>query len=1082
LADPGFFNASRFDVLVLPTGRSFPAPARLALVGFLHQGGNLISLGGYAFNDQLREAGGKWTAAKNPKPLNTARGGPADGLELSREQIGIFDASFPLKRVRQLRTAAEQKIVDAKIDASGEFQGWAAAGVVGFDQARWIPLLESFNRYGRPRGPAAALMLNYKGFYRGSAWAYFGVENVDLLAAPDSPMAAMLQKAARFLLRKMFLHNLATNYRFYEQGEPVSTSVVVENQGRQAGRATLRFSITEDGAGRVLAAADREVLVPAGTSRRVDVAFPPLHTSADLCRIAATLSLDGRVVDEIVSGFAVRNAAVLGAVPPLRFSANYFTLAGRPLFLFGADTWQSFFDACENPWTWSQELRAARDIGLNLYEDLNYVRAGYRMTEADWRSFLAMGQLAQRHGLIFMPGMLILQNVAVGDELRAAQSGVCREYARRFHDFPGLLYYVNGDYAFRPSPQVNPPWNQWLKERYQTTARLRQAWGAAAVKGELGQLDFPPPNSGRWDDRAVIDQQRFETWLTRRWNHTHVAAVRQHDTNHPITAEYAQVPFGGLDLPSTIDSLDVANFGFFTPPGMEDTEMPLCLRLNDLRARGKGTCLGEYGVKTHPAWGPGSGAVGYHITRTEQEQARVFLSIGHRALGMGAAKVQTWSLFDPPTHVFPWGMLYPNQLIPKDIAYVHRNQSLVLRHFRPKYVPPAVTVALPNQLRRGNKAAVDYKVIFRALSDLMALHYDFNGLDDDHLAELSASTRLLVYPSPTAMSDEGYEKLLAWVRGGGTVLITGDFSYDADRRRTRTARLEELAGAKSLAMNFPDIQREKGPERQAVFSLPSLRPHAVRPAVRVQATGAETLGGTASGEPVLLRNRVGRGTVYFFTDPAELGAGCQELYRAVLAASGLKPLLVEPNRPWLHVMAQATEPGGTIHVVFNGQRGEGDQDVCLPTAAGLVKLRARNGWPAMAAVSREGKVVALTTDGRASIGGKPLLVGRGLSILLSLDGADLRDSAAILAGPCEPGRLGLPSRSGQLQAALGDFFAGRWVRHELCPLTAENGVAWLDLDADRATCLALICRPEEESRWSRYLTRTILHPEQAAEY
>ncbi len=56
--------------------------------------------------------------------------------------------------------------------------------------------------------------------------------------------------------------------------------------------------------------------------------------------------------------------------------------------------------------------------------------------------------------------------------------------------------------------------------------------------------------------------------------------------------------------------------------------------------------------------------------------------------------------------------------------------------------------------------------------------------------------------------------------------------------------------------------------------------------VRVETTTAEVLGKTATGEPVLLRNRVGRGTVYFFTDPAELGEGCQDLYRAVLQAAG----------------------------------------------------------------------------------------------------------------------------------------------------------------------------------------------------
>ena len=48
---------------------------------------------------------------------------------------------------------------------------------------------------------------------------------------------------------------------------------------------------------------------------------------------------------------------------------------------------------------------------------------------------------------------------------------------------------------------------------------------------------------------------------------------------------------------------------------------------NDLRARGKGVSLGEYGVKTHPAWTEENGAVGYHIVRTEEEQKQLFWKI-----------------------------------------------------------------------------------------------------------------------------------------------------------------------------------------------------------------------------------------------------------------------------------------------------------------------------------------------------------------------------------------------------------------------------------------------------------------------
>jgi len=60
LADPIAFNASRFDLVVLPTGATFPARARLAMVDFLRSGGDFLALGGYAFNRLVRKVDGKW--------------------------------------------------------------------------------------------------------------------------------------------------------------------------------------------------------------------------------------------------------------------------------------------------------------------------------------------------------------------------------------------------------------------------------------------------------------------------------------------------------------------------------------------------------------------------------------------------------------------------------------------------------------------------------------------------------------------------------------------------------------------------------------------------------------------------------------------------------------------------------------------------------------------------------------------------------------------------------------------------------------------------------------------------------------
>ena len=50
LADPPTFNPGIFDLLVIPTGASFPMGAKGTLLAFLQGGGDLLCTGGYAFD------------------------------------------------------------------------------------------------------------------------------------------------------------------------------------------------------------------------------------------------------------------------------------------------------------------------------------------------------------------------------------------------------------------------------------------------------------------------------------------------------------------------------------------------------------------------------------------------------------------------------------------------------------------------------------------------------------------------------------------------------------------------------------------------------------------------------------------------------------------------------------------------------------------------------------------------------------------------------------------------------------------------------------------------------------------------
>ena len=1055
-------------------------------VARLHLSFGLYQARGNAWIDDLRLCDVTGLAFR---PMNTATGNPQDGLETLPLTLGMFDADYPLKRVAAARTARGQYVVPDGLEVAGPLSGWAASGTVG-EGDRWVPLLEGRDRYGRSRGAVAALLIHHAGPFAGSCWAYFGADNVDLLADPHGPGARALAGIARFLARGSSLTSLTTDRRLYRDGEPVRATATVARRGPAPWRGEVEVALASEGAsGPPIPSVRRPVVAEGGARVAVPVEFPPLPAGSGLWTLTARLSEGSTPIDERSTGVVRENPGAVAAAPPLRFRDSNFTLGGRPLFLFGSDDYAVIYQAsCENPLTWGRTLSAARDIGVQLYENLQYSHPDEQMTEADWRSFGAMSQLVQERGMVFMPGVLIGHNVAIGDNALARESRLCAEYAQRFRQAPALLWYLNGDYVLDPArnpADVRVLWNRWLRATYPDPARWSAAWGDAARSLNWGDLAYPPRNSGRWDDPAAVDRARFDEWMMLRWNDAHVAAVRRHDPDHAITSEYYRIPIGSIDLVRTIGAQDVSNIGYFGLPEEDIRELTAQVGFNDLRLRGKGVGLGEYGVKTHPAWSVASGGLDYHIMRTPEEQRRLFMAVAHYGLGLGACKVQNWCLRDDPTHVFPWGLFYPGELVPKDVAYVHRNQSLVWRFFAPAFRPAAVAVCLANQLRRGNGDSLGPAVAHHAFGDLLALHLPFNTIDDDHLEVLPPQTRLLLLPSPLTMNDAAYASLLAWVRRGGVALVTGDLSRDEHRRPTRAARLAELAGLERVAERYPDDDRAQGVPVAVDLGPLGLGRHPLRPCLKVRRLDGDVLGAEADGAPVLVRRAVGKGLVYFLSDPIEQSLAGDDvalrrrLDAAVIADATCRtgrpiaPLAIEPDDPRIHLLRQPTAQGAVL-VVANNRPVGGTTDVTIRPGAEPLTLHAADGWPALVHAADDGRILALSAAGAASVGNTPLMTGRGLRAVLSLDRLDLRRSEALVVAPFEPGELDLPGREGPWSTVVGDFRDGKWVVFET---RRGDGTPKVTLDADRATCLVLLCRPGQEEHWGRLLEEAMTRPE-----
>lgn len=1026
--------------------------------------------------------------------LNTRHGVPEDGLRVTPDQLGMFQADYPLERVRSSAPAPDQCILPPELRLEGAVAGYAAAGVVGLDQARWVPLVNAYDGYGRLRGAAGALLRHYAGPYAGSSWAFFGVTNRDLFAATSPSLRAALPALTEALVNDTYLAALEPDRGCYRPGEPVQVRATVCNGGRHTRTLDVTLEIragepaaewptclapaagpevrvldpsatSEVGAGRTVALLQQQIRLAPGRTNAVVFEWAAGQFATDFCHLTAHVRDGAAELDRIESGLVVWDEAVLAGGPRIEVRDNYLRLGQRPTFLFGTDDWGYVFTtARETPLQWLRDMRQRRDLGVQIYENLQFgLPATLDQRERLLRKVDGVIQLAQKYDQTYFAGLLVGYNTAAQAAELDRQTEYVRDFARRYAQVPGLIYYLNGDLRCELSDALTPEWNRFLAQRYATDADLRAAWGNHAPTQPLGQI--PAADFNDWDrawaEVKVYDLNQFRAWLIRRWCSSLIAAIRQSDPHHPTSAEFYQLPHQGVDLPAAIDGLDLANFGYFDRPGADLARFPAVSVYNDQRARGKPGGPGEYGVKTHPAWGNG-GDYGYHTARSGTEARELFLGIAHYALGLGAARIHNWCWKDDAHRVFPWGMVYPCDGVPKDTAYVHRNQSLLFRQFQPVHRPATVYVLTADAHRLGGGKWTVIEGILQSIQLALAIHIDNLGTLNELDLEIPPQAKLIYYPLPYCIPEAVYAQLLEWVRAGGVLYVSGDLSYDERRQRTHLGRIEELCGVRFDSELYPNIQvRAEDPADQ--------------PAIRVQPRTAQCLRRTADGTPLVLENRVGRGRVFYSTDPLELHATEARravdlaLYRQVLAGAGIRPLGLDPADPALHLFRVPLQDGGQVLVLFNTDTAADRRTVTLTDPTPPLTIAVARRRPALVWLGPAGEVLALEVQGACRAGDTWVAEDRTGGIILSLDGHDVRRAQALLLMPLEAGTVRWARQGRWPDPGLytGEVRSGRWVTFHSAALVEPDDVLEIEIGAEQALSLVLLCPRAEVSRWTR---------------
>ncbi|HQK92116.1 MAG TPA: beta-galactosidase [Armatimonadota bacterium] len=1027
--------------------------------------------------------------------INTSDGQPGDGLVTSPAQIGLCDPSAPLKRVARLAASPGQYVVPPAVSLRDAFEGYMATGVTGDDQARWVPLLYAYDRLGRPRGAAGALLIHYAGLYAGSTWACFSVESRDVFARGDRTMGETFVRTVRHMLRGLFLTHLKPEPASVSDGEAVVIYAGVRNGGTATQTARLRFVFVGEDGLTPFATEERTVELGPGADERVQARVSPERYPGAFCTVRCELSTAEEPVDLMEAGWVVRRADALAAGPRLGFAANYFTLNGRPVFLCGTDTYGNIYNLAQaNPLTWRRDVRRCQDYGLSVYENLNFWPKDFRYSDTELRNLDAIAQLTQQHQQVFMSGLLIGGDVACDDATFEKQKEMCRSFARRYQDTPGLIYYLNGDLTLshKAADELAVRWREYLRSLYGTHEALQAAWGAERAGASFEQVPFPLPASQEWADVATADFIRFETTQTDHWLTGLHRAIREVDPDAITTAEFYPAPSGGVDIAAGIGELSVSNIGYFDMPGRDIERLPGAIGFADMRAKGKSVSLGEFGVKMHPAWTFENGAVGYHLVRTEQEARDLWLILSHYALGLGASKIQNWCLDDASERVFPWGLFYPNDLVPKDVALTYRNIGLLFRLLTPKYEPPRVTVLLPDRHRLGPQSGRIHDAIWRTFATLTSLRIRYNTLNEGALDVLPAATRVLVYPVPYCLDDATYSRLLAFVRQGGALYVSGDVSYGPDRTRTQTGRLRELVGMAFGEELYPNIGYDAAAPKASAPTgsgqALGLVPFAAAAGIRFGelATGAggppEVLQVTQDGEhiPVVVARGLGKGRVFFVNDPVELRTDlADDVLRSIHAAfatyAEVDRLQIEPDVPDVHVFRVPVE--GAEEVVVAVNRGEA-RTVRLALGTHRVELALARAGTGMIWLDSEGRAVAVEAQGEVQVDGRRVADLPCNAAVAALDGHGLLESSSVLILPFGEGVLRVESSRDWRDRVVevGDFEDGQWRPLESLECYTQPHLNVV-LDGDQAASLLFVGERGELEASRRRLSALVQRPD-----
>lgn len=802
------------DLLVLPYGSAVPIDAWPALLKHLEAGGNLLTLGGRALFVPVR-----WQAGRYVEDIPQAT---------YARHLGL-DHSYPVPQKGWTKFAWEEGY-----DFSGPAEVRAEnVYVLGMGWGGGVGDYHGIGYLLNARGEKIASPVVSEDFrdLRTSEHPLLGARCVFLNFTPQSGYwessagITLVRNAAAYASRGATIFYLEMLHSTVMKGEIPQVVVHFRNVRRQRldepQQGTMHLELLSGS--NVLASAD--VPCSGGTVER-NVVF-------DKQLVHGLYSVRGRYTDGAApgefyqTGFWVHDESFLTAGPVLAVGSTYFKLGDTPFIPFGTnyfstDPYRQVFIGSGNAYYWDQDFAEMAAHGVTFIRTgvwnrhiffLN--RATGSASEGFLRNLEAFVLSAARHHIhvnftffafdpqttMRRPGEESLlrgpgSNPYTDPISLRTQEDYVLSVVSRFKDVPWLSWDLINEPSFSNpqrlwignTPNNDPTevaaWNKWLEGRYGNVEKLAELWQTAPSElGAFGSIPLPDREDikqgrmGSVRQLRALDYNLFAQAMFNRWAESMIKAIRSTGSQQLVDV--------GQDEGGVADR--VLN-QFYGASGVAFTVNHTYWRLDAL--------LWDSFAAKRPGMPNLIGETGYQPVNLLDGDWRLDEVTGfpmlERRMALGFASANSGSL------QWDWS--------PGDFFGTKRSDGSdkiweeMMRgmgEFAKKTAPyaigaelPQVAIVLPQsfQLSAANSTALEaQQASVRALYNYARASAYAVG---EYQITLLGNPKLIILASPTMLADEAWQAILAKVRAGATLLVTGRFDADPHYRPTdRATRL-----------------------------------------------------------------------------------------------------------------------------------------------------------------------------------------------------------------------------------------------------------------------------------------------------